>query len=313
MFLQSLVFMGLLPAVFSKPVSLEAEASRSVNVVITKIDFFFQKSHSSSSSTSDTSTFGVAKLIWPTSTNLLTARQAPAATGQSDSASESVDTHYSPFWNVTTPPHVPRRADDDDDEEEENEYEDENDKISDRSLKRPLGINCRGKHYCTFDLINNKHLSSTLMHIIENVPDDRIFGHKELIACARGISYLVGSQGYLCAWFNYGSNQDTKYWEHRSEMVSGRHAKILAKDIIMHNCKRCGSVPIEWPDSNDGSQGYLTFNARHQGCPGEIYEVDAICATVGNVAHGVLVGSEVDDTKNGTNDADATINDTEVV
>ncbi|EPS36329.1 hypothetical protein H072_10156 [Dactylellina haptotyla CBS 200.50] len=233
------------------------------------------------------------------------AAQAPASTIQVPAASESDQTdlsshkhtHFNP--NVMSPPHVPR---------EDTSPNPNINQLLTRSHKKPLGINCRGKHYCTLDPFNNKHLSSSLLHILESVPDDRIFAHKELIACVRGIKFLDFREGYLCAWFDYASNKDRGYWEHRSEMVSGRHAKVLAKEIVMHNCNRCGSVPINYPSDNDGSTGYLTFNARRTGCPGELFDVDSVCGGA-NVDHGVLVGGEVDRTANGTDDGDGKIND----
>ncbi|KAF3929665.1 hypothetical protein AA313_de0201819 [Arthrobotrys entomopaga] len=218
-----------------------------------------------------------------------------------------------------SPPHVPRTlqtSTNDTDSETETDQEDSDSTfppplLIKRGKKKPLGINCRGKAWCGLDLTSNKHLSSTLLHVLESsLPDDRVFAHKELIACVRGISYLAGQRGFLCAWFDFADNEGKGYWEHRTGNINGKRVKVLAKEIVMHDCQGCGSVPIAYPGSNDGSQGYLTFNARRHGCPSELYRVDGICGSGGEgVPHDVLVGGEVDKTSNGTSDGDGYIND----
>lgn len=66
-------------------------------------------------------------------------------------------------------------------------------------------------------------------------------------------------------------------------------------------------MPLQYPEHNDGSLGYLTFNARHHGCPNEIYEVDAVCMTGNTTMHGALVGAEVSETRNDTFNGDGDI------
>ncbi|KAK6542297.1 hypothetical protein TWF694_006257 [Orbilia ellipsospora] len=221
-----------------------------------------------------------------------------------------------PFINSIpqSPPHVPRTpqtpGNDTDSETETDDDDSHQSRFSLQKRRKPLGINCRGKAWCGLDLISNKHLSSTLLHVMEtSLPDDRVFGHQELIACVRGISYLAGERGFLCAWFDFADNTGKGYWEHRTGNINGKRVKVLAKEIVMHHCKGCGSAPIAYPGSNDGSRGYLTFNARRHGCPSELYHVDSVCGAGKEVSHDVLVGGEVDKTSNGTSDGDGYSND----
>ncbi|KAK6330598.1 hypothetical protein TWF718_002796 [Orbilia javanica] len=171
--------------------------------------------------------------------------------------------------------------------------------------RKPLGINCRGKFNCAFGVSN--YMSTTLSHLIDEIPDDRLYTEREKIACAFGIGDMIRPHKFLCAWLEFGSRSNTEYYENLGGgvMLSAWNVKRLAREIVKHGCKRCGSVPIEFPAHNDGSLGYLTFNTMKAGCPGDIADISSIChAGRAPQLHEALVGQEVSQTMNGTADTD---------
>ncbi|KAF3168514.1 hypothetical protein TWF788_010867 [Orbilia oligospora] len=183
-------------------------------------------------------------------------------------------------------------------------------------VKPALGINCRGPTPCSFDRSDHKFLALSLNHLIERLDDNISYTHLQKVACADSLVFPAKPTGYLCAWFDFAKRTNTSYYEtlDGGRWVTAWNVKRLAKEILRHKCRRCGSVPIEYPLHNDNSLGFFTFMAHPQGCPGEEFEIDAICThqDMAADAHDPLVGAEVSETNNGTKDYDGS-NDTRSV
>ncbi|KAK3331574.1 Kp4-domain-containing protein [Cercophora scortea] len=112
---------------------------------------------------------------------------------------------------------------------------------------RALGINCRGSALCS-DARSGSNAASRLQGYINNIQGNRVYHNGEHIACvARGS--LISPNGGFCAFLQY-TNRD----------VNGAAIKNLIAAIVGHNCKVCGSVPIDFPGSNDPKNGILTVN-----------------------------------------------------
>ncbi|KAF3232331.1 hypothetical protein TWF191_000102 [Orbilia oligospora] len=164
-------------------------------------------------------------------------------------------------------------------------------------VKPALGINCRGPTPCSFDRSDHKFLALSLNHLIERLDDNISYTHLQKVACADSLVFPAKPTGYLCAWFDFAKRTNTSYYEtlDGGRWVTAWNVKRLAKEILRHKCRRCGSVPIEYPLHNDNSLGFFTFMAHPQGCPGEEFEIDAICThqDMAADAHDPLVGAEL--------------------
>jgi hypothetical protein len=110
-----------------------------------------------------------------------------------------------------------------------------------------LGINCRGSAACK----RNGALSD-LSGFIQNIQLDRIYNNGEHIACRgqnNGILGIIDPNGGVCAFLQFTAGG-----------ISGNQIKSLTASLVEHGYNACGSVPINFPDSNDPSDGILTFN-----------------------------------------------------
>lgn len=118
-----------------------------------------------------------------------------------------------------------------------------------------LGINCRGSGFCTGFPINPqvsgqeaKVLADWIQGLEADglqpvvIADDRIYKNGEHIACYQ--------RSLICAFL-----QKTK-----GDGVSGADVKKQARFIPDHGCKVCGSVPTDYPATNNVNDGELTFN-----------------------------------------------------
>ncbi|KAF2429475.1 Kp4-domain-containing protein [Tothia fuscella] len=108
-----------------------------------------------------------------------------------------------------------------------------------------LGINCRGSGACT-GLV--RPAVPPLVHAIWSLDDNYLWSTREPIAC------YIRVCAFLQPWSGHGADTIDKG-------VTGRRIKELAREIFKHGCTECGSVPLDYPESNDGAvAGELTFN-----------------------------------------------------
>lgn len=112
---------------------------------------------------------------------------------------------------------------------------------------RALGINCRGSAICS-DPRAGKDASRRLQAYIQNIQGGRVYRNGEHIACV-GRGSTISPNGGFCA-FLQGTTRN----------VNGNQIKELIGHIVGHGCKVCGSVPIDFPGSNDPKNGILTVN-----------------------------------------------------
>ncbi|KAL8996976.1 MAG: hypothetical protein Q9169_003627 [Polycauliona sp. 2 TL-2023] len=147
------------------------------------------------------------------------------------------------------------------------------------------GINCKGSSQCSFTTVNSPNIlrefNSTLWiahgtrpdalprlpgsrpvppktNLDNNpLPDYELFFKGEHIICARNLHWLVGS---ICV-FLQGDNVPVTG-------VPGFVIKRLVYDLVYHNCKFCGSVPVSG-DNEPETSGVLTSNyVMDEGCHG---------------------------------------------
>ncbi|KAK3313374.1 Kp4-domain-containing protein [Apodospora peruviana] len=100
---------------------------------------------------------------------------------------------------------------------------------------RALGINCRGSSFCGCAL-GGAGAAERLQSLH--------FQNGEHIACTQS----AGSSGFWA--FLQATNRD----------VNGAAIRSLINYIVGHNCRTCGSVPIDYPGSNDPKNGILAIN-----------------------------------------------------
>ncbi|KAK3201159.1 hypothetical protein GRF29_213g1312718 [Pseudopithomyces chartarum] len=104
------------------------------------------------------------------------------------------------------------------------------------------GINCEGSSNCGL-------ITANLQQIVDkaqNVGDYYVFKNGEHIACIQGGGT---AQGSLCAFLQGTAG------------VEGWKVKQLLGFIKDHGCKKCGSVPRDYPNHNDiNYSGQLTVN-----------------------------------------------------
>ncbi len=110
-----------------------------------------------------------------------------------------------------------------------------------------LGINCRGSFFCG-DPRGAGQVVSRLQGYINDIQNGRVYTNGEHIACV-GRGSLASPNAGFCA-FLQGTNRG----------VNGAAIRSLIGFIAGHNCKICGSVPIDFPGSNDPKDGILTVN-----------------------------------------------------
>ncbi|KAJ6263900.1 hypothetical protein Dda_0037 [Drechslerella dactyloides] len=129
------------------------------------------------------------------------------------------------------------------------------------------GINCQGLYYCLSGG-GDSDPSTEILSSVRAIPDDVLYEHHEVIACAYGINYPDDSPGYLCAWLDYADHtKDDFYGKVENRWFrTGKTIKEMVKRLVDHGCKRCGSIPMDY-DSNMLYTGFLTMNARRTGCP----------------------------------------------
>ena len=113
-----------------------------------------------------------------------------------------------------------------------------------------LGINCRGGYNCAYPGPGNSDVARQLVRYIDGIENSRFYNNGEQIAC---VIDGAGTTGY-CA-----------FWQKTNGLYGGT-AKQKAHYITDHGCKICGSVPLDYPNTNDVEKGMLTFNAVAHTC-----------------------------------------------
>ena len=117
-----------------------------------------------------------------------------------------------------------------------------------------LGINCQGSSKCDRFINAKPTLSaadSLRREIAAHVSDSRWYQNGQQIVCIDGRGPRIISQdGSICA-FLQGTGG-----------ISGKEIKTLARRIVEHGCKTCGSVPVYFDkgDNDVKTHGELTFN-----------------------------------------------------
>jgi len=107
-----------------------------------------------------------------------------------------------------------------------------------------LGINCRGSLCCP----RSTDFAQQLADMIANLDPSDTFTSGQQMAC------LDTGSGGLC------DGQVCAFLQNTGSTFGVSQLTSLANDIVGHGCSACGSVPVGFPDSNDVSQGELTFN-----------------------------------------------------
>jgi hypothetical protein len=106
------------------------------------------------------------------------------------------------------------------------------------ALNTGLGINCEGSGRCS-----KNGAVGQLSKLIDSIDPCRVYPNKAHVACWKQICvFLQGTQKGL----------------------SGLAIQALMREIVIHGCDGCGSVPIGFPTqfagNNDPSKGILTVN-----------------------------------------------------
>lgn len=101
-----------------------------------------------------------------------------------------------------------------------------------------LGINCRGSSSCTKG--GGNAMVTLRDAIIRDIDRSRQYSKGQQIAC---------TDSNICVFV-----QET------DSTVSGDQIANLMPYLVDHRCANCGSVPLNYPSSNDVSQGELTVN-----------------------------------------------------
>uniref|UniRef100_A0AC35F9F4 Killer toxin Kp4 domain-containing protein n=1 Tax=Panagrolaimus sp. PS1159 TaxID=55785 RepID=A0AC35F9F4_9BILA len=112
-----------------------------------------------------------------------------------------------------------------------------------------LGINCRGSSGCkgepTLEQLNAE---------VQKLDDGRVYRSGEHIVClprGRGIISIINWRDGLCIFLQFAPEGTT---------ITGSRVKQLIPQLMAHGCKGCGSIPINFPASNDPGPGILTTN-----------------------------------------------------
>ena len=108
---------------------------------------------------------------------------------------------------------------------------------------RALGINCRGSFNCF-----NGAMQNILNTALSNTG-----------GCSAGPGQQMYCDGNICA-FTQGTGAS----------INPETAQNLLTSLHAHGCQGCGSVPLDFPFSNDPSNGILTVNyvSDNHGCNG---------------------------------------------
>ena len=104
----------------------------------------------------------------------------------------------------------------------------------------PDGINCKGTYACASKYANDDFISYLKS---EPIPPNRNYTAGELIMC------LPNYEVAICAFF-----------EDIEDPVSGAVALSLLDQIYEFGCRRCGSIPVLYPESNAVNFGSLRIN-----------------------------------------------------
>ena len=121
-----------------------------------------------------------------------------------------------------------------------------------------LGINCRGSFGCVSGVHNGDGTFGddmpALVNFINGIDETRSFKSGEHIACVAFNNPLIAGslKGGVCVFL--------QNLPPGTASLDGGKIKTLIGDIQGHNCKNCGSVPIDFPNTNDVANGELTVN-----------------------------------------------------
>lgn len=109
-----------------------------------------------------------------------------------------------------------------------------------------LGINCRGGAGCP---IAHGGAAQELTDHVSHIDQDRHYDTGELIACIT-FGVIFSYHSHICAFI-----------QKRDGGASGGDILRLAHYIPEHGCRKCGSVPYNFPGVNNVDLGgELTFN-----------------------------------------------------
>src|SRR5258707_10026106 len=125
-----------------------------------------------------------------------------------------------------------------------------------------LGINCQGSSNC--DPFFLPPAAALLEEIVAHVSDGRWYQNGQKIVCVNGRGSKTTRRSN-CAFLQ------------RTGGLPGYEIKKLARRIVDHGCKTCGSVPvfIDQGDNDVNSHGELTFNFVGRNAEG-----DGLCKAI---------------------------------
>ncbi|KAF3923579.1 hypothetical protein ABW21_db0200640 [Orbilia brochopaga] len=106
-----------------------------------------------------------------------------------------------------------------------------------RQFEEAEGINCQGSAYCFYH--GGEHNPALFLRdFIVDIPDDKIYGHHDLIACTKGLVWPDQYDGFLCAWLDYADHTDDGFWDQEENVWyrRGDSIKILIKKLLKHGC-----------------------------------------------------------------------------
>jgi hypothetical protein len=126
------------------------------------------------------------------------------------------------------------------------------------ALSSQEGINCKGSGACPIFNADNPDVavSKQIQNAIWSIPDSRVYKNGQHIACVPG-NYIITIPpqnipvtvfGGICAFLQNSPDKNS------------RDLKWLIDNLVGHNCKACGSVPVTYPGDNDIKNGMLTLN-----------------------------------------------------
>lgn len=107
-----------------------------------------------------------------------------------------------------------------------------------------LGINCRGSSSCGAVDGTLRDITDLVCNFPFGRNAKRRYNHNERIA-------------QVCDRFTGGLavfTQDTR------STITPMQACVLLRLLMRHGCKACGSIPLDFPNSNDVKKGQLTVN-----------------------------------------------------
>ncbi|KAF5005568.1 hypothetical protein FDECE_7975 [Fusarium decemcellulare] len=109
------------------------------------------------------------------------------------------------------------------------------------------GINCEGSSLCNASEGGFDKLKNFITDNINGADPNFVYQDGQQVAC-------LGSRDTVCCFPQGGT-------------LKGDLARYFIVELGKHGCTACGSIPMDWPNSNDsGVKGLFTCNYVTNGC-----------------------------------------------